>query len=199
MAARKKSTKATVGGETISGRRDRPACSRPNKACPSPMTRNSLRAGERGPTLLEDFHFREKIFHFDHERIPERVVHARGYGAHGFFETYESLSDLTRADIFQRAGEAHARLRAFLGPWPAAKGRPTWRAMCAASRVKLYTKEGNWDIVGNNIPASSSRTRSSFPTSCGTTSPGTRGSGAATPDSDSSDIAQVPLRRCHRG
>src|SRR3954452_15793146 len=53
---------------------------------------NSLRAGARGPTLLEDFHFREKIFHFDHERIPERVVHARGYGAHGFFEPYESLS-----------------------------------------------------------------------------------------------------------
>ena len=66
---------------------------------------NSLRAGDRGPTLLEDFHLREKIFHFDHERIPERVVHARGYGAHGFFETYESLSDITRADIFQRVGE----------------------------------------------------------------------------------------------
>src|ERR1700760_2181697 len=66
---------------------------------------NSLRVGPRGPTLLEDFHFREKIFHFDHERIPERVVHARGFGAHGFFETYESLADITRADIFQRAGE----------------------------------------------------------------------------------------------
>ncbi|HET6323431.1 MAG TPA: catalase, partial [Planctomycetaceae bacterium] len=60
---------------------------------------NSLRAGDRGPTLLEDFHLREKIFHFDHERIPERVVHARGYGAHGFFETHESLSEITRADI----------------------------------------------------------------------------------------------------
>src|SRR5688572_26544402 len=66
---------------------------------------NSLKAGARGPTLLEDQHFREKIFHFDHERIPERVVHARGFGAHGFFETYESLSDVTRADIFQRAGQ----------------------------------------------------------------------------------------------
>src|SRR5512132_707015 len=66
---------------------------------------NSLRIGERGPGALEDFHFREKIFHFDHERIPERVVHARGYGAHGFFETYESLTDLTKADLFQRAGE----------------------------------------------------------------------------------------------
>ncbi len=66
---------------------------------------NSLRAGARGPTLLEDHILREKIFHFDHERIPERVVHARGFGAHGYFETYESLSDVTCADIFQRKGE----------------------------------------------------------------------------------------------
>ena len=66
---------------------------------------NSLKIGARGPTVLEDFHFREKIFHFDHERIPERVVHARGYGAHGYFENYESLAKYTRADIFQRAGE----------------------------------------------------------------------------------------------
>ena len=66
---------------------------------------NTLRSGDRGPDLLEDFAFREKIFHFDHERIPERVVHARGFGAHGFFENYESLSELTRADLFQRAGE----------------------------------------------------------------------------------------------
>ena len=61
---------------------------------------NSLKVGARGPTLLEDFHFREKIFHFDHERIPERVVHARGFGAHGYFETYTSLADITAADLF---------------------------------------------------------------------------------------------------
>ena len=66
---------------------------------------NSLRQGPRGPALIEDFHFREKIFHFDHERIPERVVHARGYGAHGFFQLTDSLADVTRADIFQRLGE----------------------------------------------------------------------------------------------
>src|ERR1700760_1463956 len=66
---------------------------------------NSLKIGARGPTLIEDFHFREKIFHFEHERIPERVVHARGFGAHGFFETYEPLSEVTKADLFQRAGE----------------------------------------------------------------------------------------------
>ena len=75
---------------------------------------NSLRAGDRGPTLLEDFVLREKIFHFDHERIPERVVHARGFGAHGFFEAYESLAELTKADLFQRAGERNSRLRALL-------------------------------------------------------------------------------------
>ena len=62
---------------------------------------NSLKVGPRGPTTLEDFHLREKIFHFDHERIPERVVHARGYGAHGYFENYESLADITAADLFQ--------------------------------------------------------------------------------------------------
>src|SRR5690606_20137146 len=72
---------------------------------------NSLKAGSRGSTLLEDHHLREKIFHFDHERIPERVVHARGYGAHGYFETYESLSDITSADLFQREG---ARTPAFV-------------------------------------------------------------------------------------
>ena len=66
---------------------------------------NTLKQGARGPALIEDTHFREKIFHFDHERIPERVVHARGYGAHGFFETYEAIPELTRADLFQRAGE----------------------------------------------------------------------------------------------
>src|SRR5215470_9428733 len=66
---------------------------------------NSLKVGERGPTALEDFHFREKLFHFDHERIPERVVHARGFGAHGYFENYKPLADVTRADLFQRTGE----------------------------------------------------------------------------------------------
>ena len=112
---------------------------------------NSLRVGPRGPTLLEDFHFREKIFHFDHERIPERVVHARGVGAHGFFETYESLSDITKADLFQRAGEktpAFVRFSTVAGN----KGSPDLARDVRGFAVKLYTKEGNWDIVGNNIP-----------------------------------------------
>ena len=76
-----------------------------SQGVPVSDNQNSLRAGMRGPALLEDFALREKIFHFDHERIPERVVHARGYGAHGFFECYESLSDITRAEPFQKAGQ----------------------------------------------------------------------------------------------
>jgi catalase len=112
---------------------------------------NSLRIGARGPTALEDFHFREKLFHFDHERIPERVVHARGFGAHGFFEAYESLTDITRADVFARAGEktpAFARFSTVAGN----KGSPDLARDVRGFAVKLYTQEGNWDIVGNNIP-----------------------------------------------
>ena len=75
---------------------------------------NSLRSGARGPSLLEDFVLREKIFHFDHERIPERIVHARGSAAHGFFETYESLSNITSADLFQRKGEKTHFIHSFL-------------------------------------------------------------------------------------
>ncbi len=112
---------------------------------------NTLRAGERGPSLLEDFHFREKIFHFDHERIPERVVHARGFGAHGFFEPYESLSDLTRADLFQRPGErtpVFVRFSTVAGN----KGSFDLARDVRGFAVKFYTQEGNWDLVGNNIP-----------------------------------------------
>src|SRR6187399_3742636 len=112
---------------------------------------NTLKIGERGPTLIEDFHFREKIFHFDHERIPERVVHAWGYGAHGYLETYESLADITRADIFQRAGEktpAFVRFSTVAG----SKGSADLARDVRGFAVKLYTREGNWDIVGNNIP-----------------------------------------------
>jgi catalase len=112
---------------------------------------NTLRIGARGPASLEDFHFREKIFHFDHERIPERVVHARGFGAHGFFETYESLAPVTSADIFARAGErtpAFVRFSTVAGN----KGSGDLARDVRGFAVKLYTKQGNWDIVGNNIP-----------------------------------------------
>ncbi len=112
---------------------------------------NSLRAGARGPALLEDFHLREKLFHFDHERIPERVVHARGYGAHGFFELTDSLSDVTRADVFHREGErtpAFVRFSTVAG----SKGSADLARDVRGFAVKIYTKEGNWDLVGNNIP-----------------------------------------------
>lgn len=112
---------------------------------------NSLKIGVRGPVTLEDFQLREKLFHFDHERIPERVVHARGYGAHGYFENYKPLKDLTRADLFQRAGEktpAFVRFSTVAG----SKGSPDLARDVRGFAVKLYTQEGNWDIVGNNIP-----------------------------------------------
>ncbi len=112
---------------------------------------NSLRVGARGPLVMDDFHFREKMFHFDHERIPERVVHARGYGAHGYFETYESLADYTKADLFQRPGEkteAFVRFSTVAGN----KGSADLARDVRGFAVKLYTQEGNWDLVGNNIP-----------------------------------------------
>ncbi|MBC7996971.1 MAG: catalase [Leptolyngbya sp.] len=112
---------------------------------------NTLRVGPRGPALLEDFAAREKIFHFDHERIPERVVHARGFGVHGYFEPYKSLSDITKADIFQRAGEkvpVFVRFSTVAG----AKGSADLPRDVRGFAVKFYTKEGNWDLVGNNIP-----------------------------------------------
>jgi catalase len=112
---------------------------------------NTLRVGERGPSALEDFHFREKIFHFDHERIPERVVHARGYGAHGYFENYEPLTDITRADPFSEAGlrtPVFVRFSTVAGN----KGSADLARDVRGFATKFYTREGNWDLVGNNIP-----------------------------------------------
>ena len=112
---------------------------------------NQLKAGERGPVLLEDEIFREIINHFDHERIPERIVHARGTGAHGYFECTDSLSDITCADLFQKRGqrtEVFARFSAVIGG-PGSIDTPR---DVRGFAVKFYTREGNWDLVGNNIP-----------------------------------------------
>ena len=112
---------------------------------------NTLRAGERGPSALEDFHFREKIFHFDHERIPERVVHARGYGAHGYFENYEPLTEITRADPFSEAGlrtPVFVRFSTVAG----STGSSDLARDVRGFATKFYTRKGNWDLVGNNIP-----------------------------------------------
>ena len=112
---------------------------------------NALKAGARGPSLLEDFHFREKIFHFDHERIPERVVHARGYGAHGYFETTDAIPDLTAAHLF---GEKGRRVPVFTR-FSTVAGNAGSADLARDARgfaVKFYTEDGNWDLVGNNIP-----------------------------------------------
>jgi len=112
---------------------------------------NSLKAGARGPTLLEDFHFREKIFHFDHERIPERVVHARGFGVHGTFTLKESLADFTTAKILTEVGEQTPMFVRF-STVAGSKGSFDLARDVRGFAAKFYTKEGNWDIVGNNIP-----------------------------------------------
>lgn len=122
-----------------------------NQGIPVADNQNQLTAGTRGPVLLEDFVLREKIFHFDHERIPERVVHARGSAAHGFFELAESLSDVTRADLFQRKGERTPVFVRFSTVAGGAGSVDTPRDVRGFA-VKFYTKEGNWDLVGNNIP-----------------------------------------------
>jgi len=112
---------------------------------------NSLRANPRGPTLLEDFILREKITHFDHERIPERIVHARATGAHGFFELTASLKRFTTARILTEVGEktpVFARISTVAG----GAGSVDTPRDIRGFAVKFYTKEGNWDLVGNNIP-----------------------------------------------
>jgi len=112
---------------------------------------NSLRAGVRGPTLLEDFVLREKITHFDHERIPERIVHARGSGAHGYFESYAPLGKLTKAAPFTEAGKrtpVFVRFSTVAGE----RGSADLARDVRGFAVKFYTEAGNWDIVGNNMP-----------------------------------------------
>lgn len=139
------------GGETHQTATEKIPTLTTQQGIPVADDQNSLSVGQRGPALLEDFHFREKMFHFDHERIPERVVHARGYGAHGYFETYKPLTDITRADIFQRAGErtpVFVRFSTVAGN----KGSADLARDVRGFAVKFYTKEGNWDLVGNNIP-----------------------------------------------
>lgn len=122
-----------------------------NQGVPIANNQSSLKAGLRGPTLLEDFVLREKITHFDHERIPERIVHARGSGAHGYFEAYKSMKRLTRAAPFAEAGKitpVFVRFSTVAGERGSADTARDVRGFA----VKFYTDEGNWDLVGNNIP-----------------------------------------------
>ncbi len=123
-----------------------------NQGLPVADDENSLKAaGPRGPVVLEDFILREKINHFDHERIPERVVHARGSAAHGYFELTTSLSNFSKAGIFNRVGErtpVFARFSTVAGN----KGSADTARDVRGFAVKFYTAEGIWDLVGNNIP-----------------------------------------------
>jgi catalase len=112
---------------------------------------NSLKSGERGPSLLEDFILREKITHFDHERIPERIVHARGSGAHGVFKLSTSLEKYTKAKLFSEVGKeipVFVRFSTVAG----SKGSTDLARDVRGFAVKFYTEEGNYDLVGNNIP-----------------------------------------------
>lgn len=122
-----------------------------NQGVPVADNQHSLKAGLRGPALLEDFILREKITHFDHERIPERIVHARGSAAHGYFECYESLERYTRASLFAEEGKrtpVFVRFSTVIGERGSADTVRDVRGFA----VKFYTDEGNWDLVGNNIP-----------------------------------------------
>lgn len=112
---------------------------------------HSLKAGVRGPTLMEDFHFREKMTHFDHERIPERIVHARGFGAHGYFQVYEPLTSLTKAKFLQDPSvktPVFVRFSTVAG----SRGSADTVRDVRGFATKFYTEEGNYDLVGNNMP-----------------------------------------------
>ncbi len=122
-----------------------------DQGVPIPHTDDSLKAGPRGPALLEDFHLREKITRFDHERIPERVVHARGSGAHGFFQVYKSLEELTCADFLC---DPSARTPVFVrfSTVVGSRGSSDLARDVRGFATKFYTRAGNFDLVGNNMP-----------------------------------------------
>jgi catalase len=122
-----------------------------NQGLPVSDNQNSLRAGERGPTLLEDFVLREKVTHFDHERIPERIVHARGAGAHGYFQPYHSMKKVTKAAFLSDPAvktPVFVRFSTVAGE----RGSADLARDVRGFAVKFYSSEGNFDLVGNNIP-----------------------------------------------
>jgi len=150
-SAKASKSRTTPGGETHQTAKNGQQTLTTQQGMPVSDNQNSLRMGERGPGLLEDQVMREKIFHFDHERIPERVVHARGYGARGYFEVTKSLKDISCAHLFQDVGqrtEVFTRFSTVAG----SSGSPDLARDVRGFAVKFYTEEGNWDLVGNNIP-----------------------------------------------
>ncbi len=150
-AATRAGSSPAAGGELhqIAGGKHAPLTT--NQGVALSDNQNSLKASARGPTLLEDFILREKITHFDHERIPERIVHARGTGVHGYFELTESLEAYTTARILTEVGEktpVFTRISTVAG----GAGSVDTPRDVRGFAVKFYTKEGNWDLVGNNVP-----------------------------------------------
>jgi len=142
---------AGAGGETHQDAAKAGPLLTTNQGVPISDNQNSLRSGARGPSLLEDFILREKITHFDHERIPERIVHARGSGAHGYFQPTKSLARLTKAAFLQdpkKKTEIFARFSTVAG----GAGSGDLPRDVRGFAVKFYTEEGNFDLVGNNIP-----------------------------------------------
>jgi catalase len=155
--ARTKSASSQVGQSTGTGGElhQRPSSAgaplTTNQGVAVADNQNSLKAAPRGPTLLEDFILREKITHFDHERIPERIVHARGSGAHGFFEVTKSLNQYTKADFLQRVGDktpVFVRFSTVAG----GAGSGDLPRDVRGFATKFYTRRGNFNLVGNNIP-----------------------------------------------
>jgi catalase len=144
-------TRSTAAGSSDAGQDETGEFLTTAQGLRLPDTDHSLKAGERGPTLLEDFHLREKITHFDHERIPERVVHARGAAAHGIFESYGTGRSVTKAGFLASKGlqtEVFVRFSTVLGSRGSADTVRDTRGFA----VKFYTPEGNFDLVGNNMP-----------------------------------------------
>ncbi len=156
-AGGKAGTAAVKGLDTTSGPLDRVRVDSggrrltTNQGVMVASNQSSLKAGLRGAPLLKDFILREKLTHFDHERIPERIVHARGSGAHGYFECYDAIPDVTRAAPFQVAGKRTPVFVRFSTVQGERGSKDTARDVRGFA-VKFYTEEGNWDLVGNNIP-----------------------------------------------
>jgi catalase len=139
------------GGETHQQPQSADAFLSTNQGLPISDNQNSLKAGKRGPTLLEDFILREKITHFDHERIPERIVHARGVGAHGYFQPYNSMKHVTKA-AFLADPKVKTPVFVRFSTVAGERGSADLPRDVRGFATKFYTSEGNFDLVGNNIP-----------------------------------------------
>jgi catalase len=151
LAKARPAVRKTRGGETHQQADPAEVPLTTNQGVPVSDNQNSLRAGDRGPTLLEDFVLREKITHFDHERIPERIVHARGAGAHGYFQPYRSMKKVTKA-AFLSDPEVRTPVFVRFSTVAGERGSADLARDVRGFAVKFYTSEGNFDLVGNNIP-----------------------------------------------